>query len=569
MNNLENNEKQNTKRIQFKPKYFIASACFALCFTFFLVVGGVIYDRDLFPNFQLLKESGNVFKLSPFIFLIMTGVTYVLFLILDGKTVPEFTFLPKWICNAFVPAGIFAVWFGIVYLSYFPGTWCYDIIEQNRMVLGIIDVTKQHPPLHTLIWTMCHLVETVSNGWLPAIVIYSILQIICMSLVLGRVVYSVWKVSRNDILMILAFLFFLLNPTFALFSFSPTKDVWCMFFFVLAAMHVFEWIFERGEMTKIGSIRTDNKTDGKEKKAIRRVWETEKNAWETDAETLARIALDLLLACLFRNNTVYGLILFGIILLFAFRNYRRETVLFGAIVLVAFLVIDKGIFGFIGFAEPDMKEMLSVPIQQIGRVYIDHGDEITAEESSQIDRYIGLENAPYYSPHISDPLKKNFNTEAVKSDPVDFLTFYLSLGGKYPDSYLIAYASLYSPYWYVRSKSFDVYSVSPYVETFITKDPDYSFERKGYLPALNEAYEKAADSSENPLLSRGIPLWITLFTLFVALALRKKRAVVIPLMCLCYMLTLFLGPLAIIRYALPILAAVPFMICGVLVRNKA
>ena len=361
----------------------------------------------------------------------------------------EFTFLPKWICNAFVPAGIFAVWFGIVYLSYFPGTWCYDIIEQNRMVLGIIDVTKQHPPLHTLIWTMCHLVETVSNGWLPAIVIYSILQIICMSLVLGRVVYSVWKVSRNDILMILAFLFFLLNPTFALFSFSPTKDVWCMFFFVLAAMHVFEWIFERKDMT------------GK-----------------TETETLARIALDLLLACLFRNNTVYGLILFGIIMLLLFRRHWKKILLFGAVIFTGFLLIDKAVFGIMGFAEPEMKEMLSAPIQQIGRVYIDHGDELTVEESSQIDRYIGLENAPYYSPHISDPLKKNFKTEAVKSDPVDFLAFYLSLGRKYPDSYLIAYASLYSPYWYVRSKSFDVYSVSPYVETFITKDPDYSFERK-------------------------------------------------------------------------------------------
>ena len=540
MNNLENNEKQNTKRIQFKPKYFIASACFALCFTFFLVVGGVIYDRDLFPNLQLLKESGNVFKLSPFLFLIMTGVTYVLFLILDGKTVPEFTFLPKWICNAFVPAGIFAVWFGIVYLSYFPGTWCYDIIEQNRMVLGIIDVTKQHPPLHTLIWTMCHLVETVSNGWLPAIVIYSILQIICMSLVLGRVVYSVWKVSRNDILMILAFLFFLLNPTFALFSFSPTKDVWCMFFFVLAAMHVFEWIFERKDMT------------GK-----------------TETETLARIALDLLLACLFRNNTVYGLILFGIIMLLLFRRHWKKILLFGAVIFTGFLLIDKAVFGIMGFAEPEMKEMLSAPIQQIGRVYIDHGDELTVEESSQIDRYIGLENAPYYSPHISDPLKKNFKTEAVKSDPVDFLAFYLSLGRKYPDSYLIAYASLYSPYWYVRSKSFDVYSVSPYVETFITKDPGYSFERKGYLPALNEIYEKVAGASENPLLSRGIPLGVTIFSLFLAMVLKRKRAVVIPLICLCYMLTLFLGPLAIIRYALPVLAAVPFMICGVIVRNKA
>ena len=528
-------KKTGTLSDGFKPKYLIASVCFALCFTFFLVTGGVIYDRDLLPNLTLLKESGKVFYLSPLIFLFVTGILYFVFLLLEKK-IPKFRFLPGFCQNPFVPAAVYFLWFGVVYLSYFPGTWCYDIIEQNRMALGIVEVTRQHPPLHTLIWTLCRLAETASSGHLQAIVVYSVLQIICTSLLFGRVVYSVRKVMRNDIFVILTFLFFLLNPTFALFSFSPTKDVWCMIFFVLSMVHVYEALVLKEERT---------------------------------GETLARTALDLLLACLFRNNVIYGLVLSGIVFAVLFRKHFKKILLFGAVIVIGFLLVDKALFGIMGFAGADTKEMLSVPIQQIGRAYTDHAGDFTNEELDGYDRYIGLEYAPYYCPHISDPLKKNFKTEEVKKDPGAFVSYWLKLGKKYPESYFLSYVSMYSPYWYVRSKSFDIYSVSPYVETFITEDGEFSFQRKGFLPGLNAVFETVANRSENPLLSRGLPLWITLASLFFAVVLKRKKAVVIPTVCFCSLLTLFLGPLAVIRYALPVLALAPVLIFGLFNREDS
>ena len=537
--------KLNTKQAYFKPKYIITSACFALCFTFLLVSGGVVYDRDLLPNLQLLKESGKVFFLSPVLFLLISAVLYALFLILDSKKLPEYKFLPKLFCNPFAPALVIIIWCGIVYFSYFPGTWCYDIIEQNRMVTGVVELTKQHPPLHTLIWGICRLLETTFGGRFSAIVIYSIWQIICTSLVYGKITDTVRKVMRNDICVIMVFLFFLLNPTFTLFSFSPTKDVWCMIFYALAMTYVCEWIFLKEEKTR-GEKTTDTKI------------------------TAAKTALCLLLACLFRNNMIYALIPAVIVILVLCRkkgNTQKKILFLSVAVVIGFILVDKVLFGILGIPGPDLKEMLSVPIQQIGHAYTDHGDSFTEEEKALTDRYIGLENMPYFSPRISDPLKRNFKTEEVKKDVKTFVSFWMALGRKYPDSYFLAYISLYSPYWYPRSKPSDSYSGSPYVETNITDDSYYSFERSGYLPGINMVYEHFANESESILLSRSLSLWLTVLTLFFAVVLKRKNAVFVPLIGLLYMLTLFLGPVCLIRYALPVLAVVPLMIAGILTTN--
>jgi len=77
------------------------------------------------------------------------------------------------------------------------------------------------------------------------------------------------------------------------------------------------------------------------------------------------------------------------------------------------------------------------------------------------------------------------------------------------------------------------------------------------------------ENSKVPFLSRGLPLWITLASLFFAVVLKRKKAVVIPTVCICYLLTLFLGPLAVIRYALPVLALAPVLVFGLFNREDS
>ncbi len=327
----------------------------------------------------------------------------------------------------------------------------------------------------------------------------------------------------------------LLNPTFALFSFSPTKDPWCALFFLLAMTLLCEWL-----------------------------WEGDK---KQEVLTWTKISVCLLLSCLFRNNMIYALVLVAIVSLIVFRKYRKQILLAATIVFVGFLLVDKGVYGILRIPDVDKKEMLSVPIQQIGRAYHDYGTSFAEEDIRDIDRYIGMDKIPYYNARISDPIKTTFKTQEFDRDKAGFISLWFRLGMRHPDSYIIAYLSQYSPYWYPRSKSYDIYSVSPYVEDYISDDKNYVFERAGYLSFVYDTYNQIAKESETILLSRSWPFWISLTSLFMAIVLRKKRSAIIPAICFCYLLTLFLGPLCIMRYALPVLACTPLMLIPLLKRS--
>ena len=536
--------KTNDRKVKkwLKPKYLIASGCFSAFFTFLLVLGGVIYDRDSLPNWQMLKDSGKQFYLSPVVFLVLFVLMYLFFLLFDNKGIKEKSFLPRLFHNPIVPAGILAMYYGMVYISYYPGTWCYDIIQQHQMILGLEPLTKHHPPLHTFIWGFCYYIEILTKGRIMAVVLYSVMQILAVSLVLGRVVYSVYKITKNDICLLLSFAFFLLNPTFVLFSFSPTKDPWCMMFFLLAMAYLCEWI--NGDLNQ-------------------------KEVSKRDIHQMVKVSVCLLLSSLFRNNMIYALLAAGLVFLIVFRNQWKRILLVGGAVVTVFLLINNGLYGVMGIPNVDRKEMLSAPIQQIGRTYQDYGEIFTEEEINDIDRYLGMDRMPYYNAHISDPLKHYFKTEEYKKDKNGFYSLWFSLGKKHPDSYITAYLSQYSPYWYIRSKSYDVYTGSPYVEDYISTDNDYAFERKGFLPQIYAFYHKIANESESVLLSRGWPFWISFTVLFYAIVRKKKKDIIIPFICVCYMLTLFLGPLCIIRYALPVLGAAPLMVLSVAEKNPS
>ena len=504
-------------------------AIFALVYSFLFLLavecGKVVYEQGCLPDFVSLKQNGRVFYLWPLLFLLLSVLTYILLLLLKNRSVKEVSFLPKFCHNPYVPALLILLSFMLVYMVYYPGTWCYDILFQNKMIMGIDPFTKHHPPLHTFIWGACRSIENATQGGLRAIAVYSVTQIVLTSLVYGRVVHSVWKETQNDILSLIAFLFFACNPTFQLFSFSPIKDAWFTMCFLLVCVYVYEG-------SKEGFTR----------------------------KRIVLISIFTFLSCLFRNNMIYALIPFGIIVFILWKKRRKTILIAGAAILLAFILVDKILYGILGIKETERKEMLSVPIQQIGCVYRDQNGSLTEEELNGINRFIPLESLSKYNSHIADPVKKDVNDEVLEQDFTGFIKLWLRLGAKYPKSYIKAYLVQYSPYWYPFSESYDSFSITPYIEDYAILDENYPFIRADRFSRAYDIYRKLAKGTSLPVFSRGIILWLCLTMFAFALALRKnKKSVLIPLLSLCYFATLFLGPLCIARYTYHVLAAFPLM----------
>lgn len=530
--------KMSTKAKNKNLIFAIASAIYAIIFTFTLVVGGVVYDRDLLPTWSLIKQSGKLVYASPVIAFIVFAAVFFLLKLLSKKETPKAEFLPKAFHHFYIPAIFIFAFYSFVFLSYFPGTWCYDISQQNRMIIGTEAFTKHHPPLHTFIWGACLSVEKITNGKILGITVYSVLQIILTSLVYGKMVSAIQKITKNDIFEILAFLFLLLNPTFALFSFCPTKDAWFQITFLLGITILSERFFLK-----------------EEKKISRNIL----------------FAVCMVLSCLFRNNMIYALFLCGIIVLICFRKHWKEIAITLAITIVSFYAIDAGLFGIMGIKSGSKLEMMSVPIEQVARVCRDYYDDVKDDEKAVLDELIGAENMHlYYNPRSTDAIKPLFDKEAFDANTVEFLKVWAKLGLRHPVSYIEAYVSLYSPYWYIRSKDFDTYINLQYIEDGINvyDGEVYRFELKGYLPKVHEFYHKVA-YGDNKIPSRGWPLLGSITALFFAVLLKKKSGNIIPLLCLCYMGTLFLGPYGVVRYEYPILAAFPLLIVSIMQSNES
>jgi len=73
---------------------------------------------------------------------------------------------------------IFVAWIPC-YLAYYSGIFSYDITIQTLEAMGISEITRFHPPLHTYFWKFC---VSLENGiGINGLVFYSIVQMLLMA----------------------------------------------------------------------------------------------------------------------------------------------------------------------------------------------------------------------------------------------------------------------------------------------------------------------------------------------------------------------------------------------------
>lgn len=444
------------------------------------------------------------------------------------------------LCWAF----IFLCWVPC-YLAYYPGIYSYDIMGQTNQALGISEFNRFQAIGHTFFVTLCYKIGTLFGGEIDAdplfpdataqLVAYSIIQMLIVSFVFAL---AVWYLSKRKVrvgLRVLALLYFALNPIHAILSFTPTKDVLLTSFFIILFILLAEL------------IRDPDRFFG---------------SWVRQVALIA----DLVLLCFFRNNSLYALVLFFPFLIFVYRKKCGLKILRTAVIFVcAYLIINGPILNAVGVKPGNVKEALSVPIQQIACTVKFKGDELTSEEKASIAEILDYENlAETYNPRFTDPVKDDFNTEQFKTDPVKYAKLWASLFVQYPQEYLSAFLTLNVNYWYPDSAFPDPYSQRIYIETYVNQQKAFPIERDSKLPALYDFYELFADGQMMqtiPLVSVffsiSTPIWLMLLCMIILAAKKKNKLLLLFLPALFMWVTFIAGPVSNLRYIYPIIAAYP------------
>lgn len=452
--------------------------------------------------------------------------------------------------------GLNVLTWSVAYFAYFPGILAYDCPVQFGMIYDHF-MNDHHPIAHTLLLKLA--VQIGEKLWQSAnagAAVASGMQLLFLAFAFAYGVKTLYGSGVSHLWVLITQVFSMFYCFHLYMSVSVTKDTYFTAFFVITTANLFSVIRDKSDSRKIG---------------------------KKDFGFLAGLT-----GCiLFRNNYLYALVFFCIVLIFVMIFEKRNRRKWGRILGVAAAAVVLGIscskimFHATGAQQGDRREALSLPIQQLARVMVYHGgsgivlqDDGGLDEESRnlINEFILNEAYRLYDPYFADPVKRNVNTYVARYRASDFVKTYLKLFLRYPGDYLNAFLAVNAGYLspfdlsHAQILKGEGLPQKGYVQTYWHEEDlsERGFFKDSFWPQMYEYLEKWADENRylnypviKYLFVPGSFLWFYLLTAGAAFIRRDYRKLVVLVLILGYFGTMFLGPVVQMRYLFPISAVFP------------
>lgn len=420
-----------------------------------------------------------------------------------------------------------------VLLACYPGITGYDIDNQAYQIYTG-DYNTHHPLLHTLFLQLfMELGKWLMNDYSFGYGLHTIAQHVLLALAMAYSLRWLARVRCPRVLWFGTLIFFALSPQNAMLASSGIKDV--LFSAVMLVLAV--------EMVR---FLTETERENK------------KSAW------IINILLTAL-ACMLRNNTVYGLVLLVPLCALVWRKQLGLRVL--AVVLAGMLVGTAGAAGLktaTDAKEGSVREKLFVPCQQLARVYFVY----------ELDHPVGYECRevmPFvedYTPERADAVKR----QAVVDTPdrlIRFLKLWVREAFHYPIEYIDALLLNTKAYWALDDVSF----ATTYDETeprgclLMWHNTNTQLEIQNLWPQVKDFCYRMFVLNEYQrfpvlwtLLHPAFYTWLLVFVMIRSLLCRQKGILFASGILASYLLTLLLGPCVLIRYSYYLMLALPVLL---------
>lgn len=419
------------------------------------------------------------------------------------------------------------------YLAYYPGVLAYDSYLQVPMALGTIKLNSFHPVIHTLFLRMCFYLGERSGSTENGLVVYSLIQLLIVSLGLGYLLNCMRKRCRTALPVVVATIYYGIFPTLILFSFIPVKDVFFSITFNIFVLKVY-LTFDREE--------------------------------EWEGKDIAGSVLFGLLAVMLRNNCVYAFL--GVfILVLLIKRFRNPVFLSELLtIIILYFLISLLISRAFGITHNAPQEKLPVAINQLAAAYVQC--DLSEEERQAILAYIP--DAEGYNPIFADPIKTNFNVELYNSDSTSFYKLWARTCIKHPKTAIKSFLYLNLHYWYYGADYPDVYADIQYIELDTGEISGVSITKAGMFPSIRDfldryaAFETGVQNSRffKWIFETQLPFWVMMFIFVFAWQNKKGNITIYVGFFFMLWLTHILGPVSNIRYLVAFYHMIPIAIIG-------
>lgn len=420
-----------------------------------------------------------------------------------------------------------------MFLIEYPGSFVYDTQAQAAQVASGV-YNAAHPLLHTLMLRACLSLYGVLQSFELCAAVYSLSQMLLLSACFALLCASLSRMCSRRAARIAA-AFFCLYPAHMAFACNYTKDVLFAGFFAL----FLAYSLELSRMGRLGSFHT------------------------------AVHVVSGVLACLMRNNMVYAMAAYAVLLAVCRRKNRRLARR-AALCTVLGVALSSALVCALDAQRGSMAELLSVPAQQLGRARMMAAERLSDEELEAMDSLVTGDAYAYYTPSISDPVKNKLRMDVISGDWSGAIRLWVSVGRKCPDIYRDAFLNLALPTLYPYSH----YAVpAAYIEigmprealtTFYSQKPMVQPSRFAGARAWLEEnlYNTGADSVPvvRYLFNTGFMYWVMLlFWLHEVFCGGRSNGLTLTLVLLLWIPYLF-GPVMQGRYLYPFICALPLFV---------
>lgn len=510
-------EKKQLLSKYWDPRLAVISGILGLLFGLFLVFG---YQLEEYGNvdFSAFSTYGAVVLVS-LLMMLVTGLCLkgISRISVGGKR------QQRWrpgLYFVFATGLLLLFWMPQV-LGVYPGYYNYDAPGQYEMFVNQA-ITAHHPPLHTMVmgWII-HTVYSLTGAFNKGVFAYVLFQMLLCASCFAYALTWIYGRKLSRLFSVIAFIWFGFFPTILLNVFSTTKDTLFSAFLVVFLVLTLELLERPEECLK--------------KKGFVCGW-----------------VIMTFLTAVMRNNAIYVMVLFLPVVFWRLRKYWKRALLVYAGVLALYLLYVGPFTACFVVKGVSTNEFLTVPTQQLMRVYYEERDDLTEEELENYTLLFEDHALQNYNPKISDAVKAHFRVEEFAGNKEKYIGFWLELGKRYPDTYINSFLHNTYGFWYPKATLALTYSGW---NGYFSCTSYWPAENNSKIPLIGAYYDLFqeselvhGDSFSVIFFAPATFFWLFLLVLAYMLWQKRMSELLVLGFVLVLWLTFLLGPVALVRY---------------------
>ncbi len=427
--------------------------------------------------------------------------------------------------------GVLLLCYVPAFLANYPGLLSFDGPTQVYQILYQHLLSAANPLLsNLLIGGSVWLGHAIFGSYNAGLALYSCIQVACVTAAFAYTLCFMIRFRVPKPVVLLSALFFAFNPFFHVFVFTTIKENLFGAALLMLFLFTVDLLICPEDFFKSRALQV-------------------------------RYAVMALLMCLLRNQGIFLLILMIPFVVWAVKIKKIRLAGLCLSVVAVYYALTGPLSTMLQVEHVSYVDAFGVPIQQVARVMNQSPERVSDEQKSILYEIIAPDAFEDYNPFTADDIKSQINLPVLYENPSRYLGVYFEIGLHNLRAYADAFFTMCYPYLYPGIHCY--YQPRAYGVHFESINI-FKIHKQSLFPAYQGLLEGLIDEGKIyriPILSLcadlAFPIWSLILVGAYALYKRRVRKLAPLVLFVAFWLSLLLGPVALSRYAVPMIMALP------------